>query len=1198
MESTGSAQIGHSFEHAVLDPLVTHLADAPDIQLVCQYLREHQAVRLNVLNSAKPAIVSVLGRILQSSAVWITPTERDAQEFAAELSLWTSPSRVLRFPSRNQIPYAREGVSTRASIERISTLISLADSDHPKIVVTSITALAERTLSSQDLLRGPGLLRCEDQVDLSNLLTTLSSSGYQLTSLVEKPGDFSRRGGIIDVYTPTANNPVRIEFFGDLIESIREFSLVDQRSKEGKQEVYLPPSSEWFASPTAMRSLADKISGAEDLQTQEDEALLRSGILSSPGRYGPLVLSSTLLDHIDSSTIIFAELRDDLQTQLIALDENASQRRNTLATSGEFSSQIPLPHVVGESLLAALWNYPNRVEFDPWLSGSDKNQLHLDFQSLEPFNGRLSEVAKNITRRLVRGDRVVSFTTQAQRLKEELDLENLTLEVESALVDKVEISEARLIQGSAPKGWSKQLADGELVFQTDREILGVRHGAIPAVKKTDVSHYSLDGISPGEYVVIAEFGVARFIGIIKRRVDQVDRDYLEMRFADDGKLFLPTDRPLRISKYIGPTARVPRLTHLGTGEWNKTRVRARNAVEVVAGQYLSLYAARSVKPGYAFSPDGEWQHELESAFPYVETIDQLEAIAAVKKDMETPKPMDRLICGDVGFGKTEIAIRAAFKAVMDGFQVVLLCPTTVLAQQHFNSFRERMAGFPVHIEMLSGFRTAKEARQIAAKVKAGEIDILIGTHRILEHSHRVVDPLVIDELNDKEEKPEPDTTVLDPEIPKRVRGVDFSNLGLAIIDEEQRFGVTHKDKLKEIRFEVDVLTLSATPIPRTLHMALAGIRDMSRVESAPLGRQSILTYVLGWDTEILQTAIRREIARGGQVYLVHNRVKTIDAFADEIRNLVPEARILVGHGQMPKWHLESVMREFIDLNADVLISTTIIESGLDISNVNTILIDRAQSLGLSQLYQLRGRVGRSDQQAYAYLFHHGSMTDIQQQRLTAIFESSELGSGLRVAQRDLELRGAGNLLGSQQSGHIAAIGLDLYMDMLAEAVERLKADLEGGKLELREIRQRQEALRAIKISLPTSGDIPDSFIPDIDERLSLYMRISMVTSLVTLEELEREIRDRYGVIPERLLTYFLLIKIRLMAYAAKLTAITHGGGKTVLESDPRAPFSGRKLSTDLPRSSKVGHLQMEIESQDLNDGNLKDIENLLRLLVT
>ena len=332
--------------------------------------------------------------------------------------------------------------------------------------------------------------------------------------------------------------------------------------------------------------------------------------------------------------------------------------------------------------------------------------------------------------------------------------------------------------------------------------------------------------------------------------------------------------------------------------------------------------------------------------------------------------------------------------------------------------------------------------------------------------------------------------------------------------------------------------------------------------------------------------------------MVHNRVKTIDAFADEIRNLVPEARILVGHGQMPKWHLESVMREFIDLNADVLISTTIIESGLDIPNVNTILIDRAQSLGLSQLYQLRGRVGRSDQQAYAYLFHHGSMTDIQQQRLTAIFESSELGSGLRVAQRDLELRGAGNLLGSQQSGHIAAIGLDLYMDMLAEAVERLKADLEGGKLELREIRQRQEALRAIKISLPTSGDIPDSFIPDIDERLSLYMRISMVTSLVTLEELEREIRDRYGVIPERLLTYFLLIKIRLMAYAAKLTAITHGGGKTVLESDPRAPFSGRKLSTDLPRSSKVGHLQMEIESQDLNDGNLKDIENLLRLLVT
>ena len=1198
MKSTDSSQISHSLELAVLEPLVTHIAAAPDIQSVAEYLRGHQAVRLNVLKSAKPAIISVLGRILQSSAVWITPTERDSQQFAAELSLWTAPSSVLRFPARNQIPYSREGVTTRASVERISTLISLADTDHPKIVVTSIAALAERTLSSQDLLRGPGLLRCGDQVDLSNLLTSLSSSGYQLNSLVEKPGDYSRRGGIVDVYTPTAINPTRIEFFGDSIDSIREFSLTDQRSKEEMQEVYLPPSSEWFSSPAAMRAIADKISGVEDLRTQEDQALLRSGILSSPARYGPLILSSTLLDHLDSSTIIFAELRDDLQTQLIALDENASQRRNTLTVSGELNNQIPLPHVTSESLLAAIWNYPNRVEFDPWLSGSDRNQLHLDFQSLEPFNGRLPAVAKNINRRLVRGDRVVSMTTQAQRLKDELELENISLEVESVLRDKLEISEARLIQGSASEGWSKQLGDGELMFQTDREILGIRHGAIPAVKQTDAAHYSLDGISPGEYVVIAEFGVARFIGIIKRTVDQVERDYLEMRFADDGKLFLPIDRPLRISKYVGPTARAPRLTHLGTGEWNKTRVRARNAVEVVAGQYLSLYAARSVKPGHAFSPDGEWQQELEGAFPYVETVDQLEAIAAVKNDMETPKPMDRLICGDVGFGKTEIAIRAAFKAVMDGFQVVLLCPTTVLAQQHFNSFKERMAGFPVHIEMLSGFRTAKEARKIASKVKAGEIDILIGTHRILEHSSLVVDPHVANEINEEEGKQDSDVSVLNSEKPVRVRGVDFNNLGLAIIDEEQRFGVTHKDRLKEIRFEVDVLTLSATPIPRTLHMALAGIRDMSRVESAPLGRQSIQTYVLGWDTEILQTAIRRELARGGQVYLVHNRVKTIDTFADEIRNLVPEARILVGHGQMPKWHLESVMKEFIDLNADVLISTTIIESGLDIPNVNTILIDRAQSLGLSQLYQLRGRVGRSDQQAYAYLFHHGVMTDIQQQRLTAIFESSELGSGLRVAQRDLEIRGAGNLLGSQQSGHIAAIGLDLYMDMLAEAVERLKADLEGGKLELREIRQRQEALRAIKINLPTSGDIPDSFIPDIDERLSLYMRISMVTSLVTLDELEREIRDRYGMIPERLTTYFLLIRIRLMAYAAKLTAITYGEGKTVLESDPQAPFSGRQLSKDLPRSSKVGHLQMEIESQDLNDGDLKDIESLLRVLVT
>ncbi|MCH2521452.1 MAG: DEAD/DEAH box helicase [Dehalococcoidia bacterium] len=1165
------------------------IARSPDIDSDSNHLQDRGIVRLNVLNSARSAVIASLAESVTGPIIWITKSDREAEHLGSELRIWLSEDQILSFPSRNQIPYGRESTRVSPSAQRISTLRELNKTELPTVVVTSIQAVAERTLSQEKLLTGPGMLRVNQNLNQQEFLDDLVSAGYRRQPFVEAQGDFSLRGGIVDVFGVTESNPTRIEFFGDEVTSIREFSLGDQRSIAELKEIYVAPATEWLAAAHRLTWLSQFI--RPDGALSDDIGLLRAGLLPTSAMYGPLVLESSLLDHAPSGTLLVTDSRDELAAQLVSIEDVARDRRSQLFARNEIEESMPLPYVPRQSLMDAIFNTPHRIEFDPWLSGSDRDQLQTTFRQVEKYNGNLEAVAKNVSRRIVRGDRVILFTSQAQRLSEELSKIGIDLEVQSRLPSELNKSECALIQGFGGSGWTKELSDGELALQTDNEILGVSIVPVTPGKQSRSRYTNLTDISAGDYVVSAEYGVARFVGIIKRNVDNVTRDYLEIRFAEDGKLFLPTDRPLRLSKYVGPTNRPPRLTRLGTNEWHRSRIKASHAVQAVAGEYLSLYAARALKTGHAFSSDTEWQWELESAFPYEETEDQIEAIAAVKRDMEAARPMDRLICGDVGFGKTEIAMRAAFKAVMDGFQVVILCPTTVLAQQHYNSFRERMAGFPIKIEMLSGFRTGADAAAVARKVSDGEIDIVIGTHRVLEYreSKTALKTGTGVALPASDQLPE-------ITVSSERSGLDFKNLGLAIIDEEQRFGVGHKDRLKEMRFEVDVLTLSATPIPRTLHMALSGIRDMSRVESAPAGRQAIETYVLEWDEDVVKTSIERELARGGQVYVVHNRVKTIDEFAESLRRLVPQAKILVGHGQMPKWHLESVMRNFVDGEADVLVSTTIIESGLDIPNVNTILIDRAQSLGLSQLYQLRGRVGRSHLQAYAYLFHYGSMNDLQQQRLSAIFESSELGSGLMVAQRDLELRGAGNLLGSQQSGHIAAVGLDLYMEMLAEAVERLKHELDGGAMELQELRLRQEKLRRITVEVNWSGEIPEAYVDDLEARLGLYMRISMVSTLTSIVELEDEIADRYGPIPRELFELFSIVKLRILAGSAHLTAVQHHGNKILFVAEKGDPFQTRNLPPMLPRSTRVGHLQLEVEEIDLDNGSPEAVQAFVREL--
>ena len=686
------------------------------------------------------------------------------------------------------------------------------------------------------------------------------------------------------------------------------------------------------------------------------------------------------------------------------------------------------------------------------------------------------------------------------------------------------------------------------------------------LRRRAASHRSqfLAEVAPGDFVVHSEHGIARFGGIVRREVDGKMRDYLELRYAGDDRLYVPSDQVDRVSRFTGPSERPPRLTRLGTQEWTRARARVRAAVSIVAADLARLYAARQLLAGHAFSADTEWQRELEASFPYEETADQLTAISAVKADMEREQPMDRIICGDVGFGKTEVALRAAFKAVQDGYQVAVLVPTTVLAQQHLRTFRERLSAFPVSVEVLSRFRSDAEAADVIARVRRGEVDILIGTHRLLYPS------------------------------------VQFANLGLVVVDEEQRFGVTHKERLKRLRLEVDVLTLSATPIPRTMHMAISGIRDMSTIDTAPQGRQPVQTYVMEWDESIAREAILHEMERGGQVYLLHNRVKSIDQFADRIRALVPEANVVVGHGQMPESILQRVMERFAEGEFDVLVCTTIIESGLDIPNVNTLLVDRADRLGLAQLYQLRGRVGRAAHQAFAYLFYPRDrvLTTEAQQRLSTIFEANELGAGFQVALRDLEIRGAGNLLGAEQSGSIAAVGFDLFTQMLAEAVEELRAsgarDGKSGETPSPPRRLR-ESLRRIAVDLPAVAFIPESYIEEIEGRLALYQRIAAITTSEQATELGQETADRFGALPDPLATLLTLVRIRVAAMHAGVRAMRLDGADLLLTAADGRPFASRRLP-ELPPGVQIGRTQIRLPRRDLGEDWLPPIEALLGLL--
>ncbi len=699
------------------------------------------------------------------------------------------------------------------------------------------------------------------------------------------------------------------------------------------------------------------------------------------------------------------------------------------------------------------------------------------------------------------------------------------------------------LEGSLTEGFTFIAESAVTHLLTDGELFGWRRPETRLRARTvaEAPESAYADLQAGDWVVHVDHGVGKFTGIVRRTVDHVERDYLAVEYTDGDQLFVPVYQADRLTRYVGPDSRDPSATRLGGQEWKNDKARAKEAAEQVAVELLSLYARRQVVSGYAFATDTPWQHELEGSFPYVETLDQLRVLREVKRDMEAARPMDRLICGDVGYGKTEVALRAAFKAVMDGKQVAVLVPTTVLAQQHYHTFRDRLAAFPAEVEMLSRFRTPQQQRSILNRLALGKVDIIIGTHRLISGD------------------------------------VQFKDLGLLIIDEEQRFGVTHKETLKKMRTEVDVLTLTATPIPRTLYMALTGVRDISTINTPPEERLPIVTHMGPYSPKIVRQAIVRELERGGQVYFVHNRVQTIESMAMHLRKLVPEARVAIGHGQLDEDTLADRMDRFAAGEFDILLCTTIIESGLDIPNCNTLIVDRADTFGLAQLYQLRGRVGRGAQRAYAYFFRHTKInpTPEGRQRLETIAENTQLGAGFSIAMRDLEIRGAGEILGARQSGYVAAVGFHLYTRLLSDSVRRLRL-AEGSMSKGESGDNLQLSNYNLQLSLPVNVDLPlpvglpPEYIPDQETRLRLYRRIADIRSLTEVEALAEEFNDRFGALPEDTRNLLYLVRLKLLAEKAGLSAVSGEGGQLVLRYPPAPEGAPPRDLSGIPDLSSFG----------------------------
>jgi transcription-repair coupling factor (superfamily II helicase) len=1075
---------------------------------------------LGLPRSVRVPIAVCLAEDLKVPLIYIVPRTDRVLTYSEEIPYWSSSVEIFSFPEPNPLFYEKAPWGPRTLRNRIKSISALtADiqegvealpaATDARLMLVPVRALMTRTLPPDVFQANSSWLKEGSSIRLDPFLSHLVDIGYAHASLVTEPGQFSRRGGILDLWPPSEASPIRAELFGNEIDSLRSFDPASQRSIHMLHAVRVTPARE----------------GLPKLYQETWDALQPP--MESLGERRPLLefflpwmspTPSGLLDFVPDESLILIDDRVAIENTISEIEEQALTLRQDQIESGELVKDFPLPYLTLPEINEGFDRFQvvDLGILAPQIAADI--DLPESFQPGPRFGGQLKPLMDHISQRMMHHETVVVVSRQASRLVELSAQSERPRSVLETLPKTFIPGDLHFVQGALSSGWSVELPDANrLHLLTDAEIFGwakPRPRPRPRIRSSAPESAYAD-LKKDDIVVHVDYGIGRFHGLVERTLDNLQREYLLIKFAEGDEVYVPIHQADRITRYLGTDGTPPNLSRLGTQEWERAKGKVRKAVEDVAQDLLDLYARRVTVVGHAFSKDSAWQQDLESSFPYYETEDQLEAIEAVKEDMEYPRPMDRLICGDVGYGKTEVALRAAFKAVMDGKQVALLVPTTVLAQQHFNTFKQRLSAFPVKVEMLSRFRTHAEIQEILRRQKSGELDIVIGTHRLLQSD------------------------------------VEFKDLGMLIIDEEQRFGVTHKEYIKKKRTEIDVLTMTATPIPRTLYMALTGARDISTINTPPEERLPVITHIGPYEPRLIRQAVLREMDRGGQVFFVHNRVQTIEAARRRIERLVPEGQIGVAHGQMPEKDLSSIMQTFADGDIDILVSTSIIESGLDIPNANTLIVDQADRFGLAQLYQLRGRVGRGGTRAYAYFFRHPNqrITEEALQRLEVIAEHTELGSGYSIAMHDLEIRGAGDILGTRQHGHIAAVGFHLYTRLLGTAIRRLKAKY-GDKIHTPKGLPQTEMPLAVSIDLPLPSAIPADYIPDRNLRLQLYRRMAEIRSAEAISSLAVELDDRFGEIPPEVDNLLYQLELRILAAEADVESISTENGKILIKLPP------------------------------------------------
>jgi transcription-repair coupling factor (superfamily II helicase) len=1147
---------------------VRHLAEAPPLTSAIDRLRALRSLPgtkpggyalAETIAAARPAIVAALHRALGGVLLFVVPTADAAERAFADLLYYLGEDEA-RTPallrSRSETLGTIEGPSERSA--RMSLLADLT-AGAPRIVLAPIAAIRQYVIPPQIFARSVVSLRTGAEVGWQATQDWLYRLGYTRTDVVSAAGEYAVRGGIVDVFAATADAPLRVEFFGDAIASMRRFAIETQRSDQAVDVAEIAPWSEIPRDEESAARIVERFAGPEAVRSALRDFLARGQDV--PEAWISLAFDepATIFDYLPAGATVAFDEPATIATVAEALDRERSREQHVLLADAE-SGELPVDDsLVGDALLAdvqaprptlvqlgaaaaryAVLSIPGAIENPAatgWM-GPTLATFPLECRPAEHFNRRIELFSDSVRAAVAGGETVFVISSAAARTTDLLQASGL------AVGDAIARAAVVVDHGSIEAGFA--VPGLRIRVLGDREIFGAPPKRVKMRAVKEGVPVTLADLKVGDHVVHAVHGIGQYLGLRAETVLGATQDYLDLKYAGSDRMLVPVTQMHQVAKYSAAEGQSPRLSRMGGADWARTKSRVGESLAKIADGLVELYAQRELAAGFAFGADTAWQNEMEDGFAYEPTPDQASAIVATKRDMETPRPMDRLVCGDVGYGKTEVAMRAAFKAIADKKQVAVLVPTTLLADQHFRNFGARFGGFPIRIEELSRFKTKAEQREILRALAEGKVDIVIGTHRLLQ------------------------------------KDVTFADLGLIVVDEEQRFGVMHKERLKEYRAGVDVLTLSATPIPRTLHMSLLGVRDLSLIQTPPKNRMSIKTLVVPSSDAVVQHAIAAELDRGGQVYYLHNRIESIFALKNALEKLIPRARIGVGHGQMSEAQLEPVMRAFIEGELDVLVATTIIENGIDIPNVNTMIVNDADRFGLAQLYQLRGRVGRSNHQAYCYLLYqaHKALTPEAKARLEAIREFAHLGSGLQIAMRDLEIRGAGNLLGAAQSGFIASVGFETYCEMLAEAIARRRGMTAA-------LEDRREAVIDVKIS----AFVPNDYIPQVSQKIAVYQQLAKARTQAEVEEIAAGVRDRFGPFPLPLEHLIELTKLRAIALQKNVTRVVVDDERLTLgvgpafDLDPAAipkfqsltrnrfRFAEGKILVDLPPARDRRHAE-------------------------